>query len=89
MSEIIQVLEQIGQSARLQSASKEELNAFIQASDIPEAIKSALQAGAHSTLNVLLGGQAIVICGLLTPDEGDGKDEDKTPPNEDEIRLAA
>ena len=86
MSEIIQVLQQIGQSARLQS-SKEELNAFIQAAGIPEEIKSALLDGAHSTLNVLLGGRATVICGLVTPDEDEG--EGKTPPNDDEIKLAA
>ena len=86
MSEIIQVLQQIGQSARLQS-SKEELNAFIQATGIPEEIKNALLAGANNTLNVLLGGPATVICGLLTPDEDEG--EGKTPPNDDEIKLAA
>ena len=87
MSEIIQVLQQIGQSARLQSASKEELNAFIQATSIPEELKSALLAGAHNTLNVLLGGHATVICGLVTPDEDEG--DGKTPPNDDEIKLAA
>lgn len=87
MSEIIQVLQQIGQSARLQSASKEELSSFLQATGIPEEVKSALLAGAHNTLNVLLGGSATVICGLLTPDEDEG--ESKTPPNDDEIRLAA
>ena len=86
MSEIIQVLQQIGQSARLQS-SKVELNAYIQATGIPEEVKSALLAGAHNTLNVLLGGSATVICGLLTPDEDEG--ESKTPPNDDEIKLAA
>lgn len=86
MSEIIQVLQQIGQSARLQS-SKVELNAYIQATGIPEEIKSAILAGAHSTLNVLLGGNTTVICGLLTPDEDEG--EGKTPPNDDEIKLAA
>lgn len=89
MSEIIQVLEQIGQSARLQSASKAELNAFILASDIPVELKNALITGAHSTLNVLLGAQATVICGLLTPDENEDESEDKTPPNDDEIKLAA
>ncbi len=86
MSEIIQVLQQIGQSARLQS-SKVELNAYIQATGIPEEIKSAILAGAHSTLNVLLSGNTTVICGLLTPDEDEG--EGKTPPNDDEIKLAA
>ena len=89
MSEIIQVLQQIGQSARLQSASKEELQAFIQTTSIPEEIKIALLAGQHSTLNVLLGGAATVICGLLTPDEDEGEDKDKTPPNDDEKQLAA
>ena len=89
MSEIIQVLQQIGQSARLQSASKEELQAFILATSIPEEIKSALLTGAHSTLNVLLGGSSTVICGLLTPDEDEGEDKDKTPPNDDEKKLAA
>ena len=87
MSKIIQVLQQIGESARLKSASKEELDAFILATDIPEEIKSALLAGAHSTLSVLLGGNATVICGLHTPDDDEG--EGKTPPNDDEIKLAA
>lgn len=87
MSEIIQVLQQIGQSAQLQSASKEELHAFILATSIPEEIKNALLIGAHDRLNVLLGGNATVICGLLTPDEDEG--EGKTPPNDDEIKLAA
>jgi len=87
MSEIIQVLQQIGQSARLRSASKAELDAFILSTGIPEEIKSALLAGANDTLNVLLGGQATVICGLVTPDEDEG--DNKTPPNDDEIRLAA
>ncbi len=87
MSEIIQVLQQIGQSARLQSASKEELQAFILATSIPDEIKGALLSGAHSTLNVLLGGASTMICGLLTPDEDEG--DGKTPPNDDEIKLAA
>ena len=89
MSEIIQLLQQIGQSARLQSASKEELNAFIGATDIPEEIKRALQSGAHSTLNVLLGGSSTMICGLVTPDpDRDDGEGDKIPPNDDE-KLAA
>lgn len=87
MSEIIQVLQHIGQSARLQSASKEEFNAFIQSTSISEEIKSALIAGAQGELNALLGGTSRVICGLFTPDEDEG--EGKTPPNDDEIKLAA
>ena len=89
MSEIIQVLQQIGQSARLQSASKVELQAFILATSIPEEIKNALLTGAHSTLNVLLGGSATMICGLVTPDQDEGEDKDKAPPNDDEKKLAA
>ena len=86
MSKMIQLLQQIGQSAELQSANKEVLDAFIQASDVPEELKTALIAGEHQKLNTLLGGRSTIICGLLTPDDEEG---DKTPPNDEEITLAA
>ena len=76
MSNIIEFLEKLGQSAPLSDQSEAEFSASIEALELDDAARDALMARNSEALNELLGGRMQMMC-LLFPAEGEeNKDDD-------------
>lgn len=67
MSDIVEFLEQMGQTANLRYATGSELARVLEASRIDPAARGALLAGDAARVETLLGAQANVCCILAGP----------------------
>ena len=85
MTNVISLLERIGQDADLRGADREALERAIAALD-PE-LRQALLARDQAALERLLGARTNVICGLVPgKDDEEEEDEDDDRRDDDEIR---
>lgn len=91
MADIIQLLQQFGESAQFHGASPAKFDNAMADAGVAVEIRSALLQNDGPQLAVLLGTAPRVVCGLLTPDapDQDGDEPDNAPPAPDKVRLAA
>lgn len=83
MSNVIQLLERLGQDASLQDASRADL--FIQESDVVDSAKTALLDKSRFALANVLDAKSDIVC-FVAPAEDD---EEDTEEQDDEVTSVA
>lgn len=95
MADIIQLLQQFGESAQFHGASSEQLGSVLAEAGVSTELRAAVLLNDADKLAELLGTAKRVVCGLFTPDapdrDGDGEQPDNAPPPPapEKVRLAA
>jgi len=83
MSDVIDVLERMGQDAQWSHASRDDIqSALAEATGDPE-LKAAIASGDQKRLELLMG--LAPLCGMLMPGkEDEDEDTEEVPPGDDE-----
>ncbi|MDY6948135.1 MAG: hypothetical protein SXG53_20700 [Pseudomonadota bacterium] len=94
MSNVVDLLEKIGQSSRLQALSGEQLAQELSRAGLPPAVQAAIVQQRPRRLEQLLGASPNVCCLIHAPqdDEPDQKqpdDDDKSSAQSGAVRCAA
>ncbi len=85
MSDVIGLLERIGQDARWSQALPDDIQLALADADLDAELHSAIVLGNDGALLSLLG--LFPICGMLVPgkeDEKEDEDTEETPPDNDD-----
>jgi hypothetical protein len=90
MTDVIELLDQLGRNARLRHAASAELEQALTAAGIDPGLRDALLADDPLRLGVLLGAQPNICCLVEKPDREDEEEEEEEeePEDDDEaVRL--
>jgi hypothetical protein len=85
MSDVIDVLEKMGQDARWTRASQEDIQSALTEAEITPELRAAIAEGDQSSLRALL--DLVPLCGMYVPgkeDEEEDEDTEEAPPAEDD-----
>ncbi len=84
MSNVIQLLEKIGQDSALRFAATDELNSETALADVRPEIADALKIGDQEKLVALLGARTNIVCAVFpAKQDEDEKDDDKEEDEQD------
>jgi hypothetical protein len=73
MSNVIELIEKLGQDARLRHAHHTEVERAVNGAHIDPEVRAALLAGDQKRLETLLGANTIVCCGVYAPENEPSK----------------
>jgi hypothetical protein len=86
MSNVIRLMERLGQDANAVGAARESLDLAAEVSDLPLAILEALKDGNQEKLVALLGARTNICCMILPSkqddDDSETQDDDKDTPDD-------
>jgi hypothetical protein len=85
MSDVIDVLERLGQDAQWSQASQEDIRSVLAESSLDPDVRKAVASGDQKRLEMLLG--LVPLCGMMVPgreDEKEDEDTEESPPGEEE-----
>jgi hypothetical protein len=84
MSKIIEVLEKLGQDARLRHARRSEIAEALMGANIDPEIQVAILGGDQQRLEALLGADTNVCCMIFTPQQEEDDDRKSRKAKEDD-----
>lgn len=87
MSNVVDLLEKLGQSSRLQSLSGEQLAQELSQAGIAPAVQAAIVQQRHRQLEHLLGASTNVCCLIHAPQ--DDEPDEQQPDDEKSVTLSA
>lgn len=86
MSNVIRLLERLGQDANAVNSTRKSLDQAAEASGVPLAVLEALKNGNQETLIALLGARTNICCMILPSkqddDDSEQQDDDKDDPDD-------
>jgi hypothetical protein len=85
MSNVIGFLERIGQDAALRHAPDSDVELALVRAQIDPELRAAILCKDQARIEVLLGAQTNVCCGLETPKHDEEEEEDEPKKDDDEI----
>jgi len=90
MTDVIELLDQLGRTARLRHAAPAELEQALAAAGLDPGLRGALLADDSLRLGELLGAQPNICCLVEKPDQEDDEEEEEEEPEDDEeaVRLS-
>jgi hypothetical protein len=89
MSNVIDLIEKLGQDARLRYAARADVEQALRSAHIDSEISAALLAGNQRQLEALLGAQPNVCCSIDVPNSEELENEKPRKAKEEEKEKAA